>query len=484
MINTAVTKATTDSPHNKTLLGKVIEDLGGATFAVTIANHVFKVMRKGPRNKYYQGVVRLLQSMTPIAVMGHIAYNSVKDYYHQKEGAYDKVSRKIAELLKTPPEEVDDYSVDFGRAIIEWLIEKPKTKRFKILDYMDENFQPIPNIRGHKKVYVFLEHVGVRFMLEVSFSVYGESYIPNITRIHHGRNCYGNMLNFKKEIFGEFIRYFDTKKNVIIYDRSGLSVRPRSVAPVAANHFDILKFTDEIERFIGIQRKRGYAFIGPPGNGKTLILKHLEAQVKGIPFVYVVSSAFKFEGDIRETFEFLKIISPCIVIFEDLDTFGLMSKGHVRLGEFIEGMDSSRSDAGMIVISTLNNSKLVHKSLLNRRGRFDKVRYIGPPINSKQAYDVFCARYMNNVGRDDIAYPLPMNTMESITRRIVDEQLSRADICEMVDMMIVNNIETTVPNLKIAMDEVLGTKEAISKCQEDEPLGIDSSMITGVADGF
>jgi transitional endoplasmic reticulum ATPase len=139
---------------------------------------------------------------------------------------------------------------------------------------------------------------------------------------------------------------------------------------------------------MGIRPPRGALLFGPPGCGKTLIAKALATEsVANIIVVRGPEILSKWVGEsekaIREIFRKARSSSPCVVVFEELDSIARPrgedeTAGNERtLSQILTEMDDSGS-SGVIVIGVTNRPDLIDTSLL-RPGRLDLIVYVAAP---------------------------------------------------------------------------------------------------------
>jgi transitional endoplasmic reticulum ATPase len=147
----------------------------------------------------------------------------------------------------------------------------------------------------------------------------------------------------------------------------------------------------EPEKFakMGIKPSRGALLYGPPGTGKTLLAKALATESNAnIIIVRGPEVLSKWVGEsekaIREIFRKAKASSPCIVVFDELDSLARPRAhdddilGNERvLSQILTEMDDAGS-AGVTVVGITNRPDLIDTSLL-RPGRLDLIVYVGPP---------------------------------------------------------------------------------------------------------
>ena len=156
-------------------------------------------------------------------------------------------------------------------------------------------------------------------------------------------------------------------------------------------HDNLITAIKAPEKFIkiGIRPSRGALLYGPPGTGKSLLAKALATESNAnIILVRGPEVLSKWVGEsekaIREIFRKAKASSPCIVVFDELDSLArpraheddLLGNERV-LSQILTEMDDAGS-AGVIVVGITNRPDLIDTSLL-RPGRLDLIIYAGPP---------------------------------------------------------------------------------------------------------
>ena len=137
---------------------------------------------------------------------------------------------------------------------------------------------------------------------------------------------------------------------------------------------------------MGIRPPRGALLYGPPGCGKTLLGRALATET-GANMILVrgpeILSKWLGESEkaVREIFRKAKTSSPCVVIFDELDSLARYKSGDGGVSETvlsqllteIEGVSSRVS-----IIGITNRPDVLDNSLL-RTGRLDLVLYVSPP---------------------------------------------------------------------------------------------------------
>lgn len=155
-------------------------------------------------------------------------------------------------------------------------------------------------------------------------------------------------------------------------------------------HDNLITAIKEPAKFqkMGIKPPKGALLYGPPGCGKTLLARALATE-SGANMILVrgpeILSKWVGESEkaIREIFRKAKASSPCIVIFDELDSFARTKSGEDSgVGErLLSQLLTEMEDGGasrVIVIGISNRPDLIETSLL-RPGRLDLILYIPPP---------------------------------------------------------------------------------------------------------
>ena len=139
---------------------------------------------------------------------------------------------------------------------------------------------------------------------------------------------------------------------------------------------------------MGIKPPKGALIYGPPGCGKTLLARALATE-SGANMILVrgpeILSKWVGESEkaVREIFRKAKASSPCIVIFDELDSLARFKSseeggvGETILSQLLTEMEEGVSSR-VVVIGITNRPDLLDSSLL-RTGRLDLVLFVSPP---------------------------------------------------------------------------------------------------------
>jgi len=146
----------------------------------------------------------------------------------------------------------------------------------------------------------------------------------------------------------------------------------------------------EPEKFLkmGIKPPKGALLYGPPGCGKTLLARALATE-SGANMILVrgpeILSKWVGESEkaIREIFRKAKTSSPCVVIFDELDSLARYKTGEMSgVGETILSQLLTEMEEGVssrvVVVGITNRPDLLDNSML-RTGRLDLMLFVHHP---------------------------------------------------------------------------------------------------------
>jgi hypothetical protein len=172
--------------------------------------------------------------------------------------------------------------------------------------------------------------------------------------------------------------------------------------------------------------KRGFILSSDPGNGKTTAVRVI---VKELPpdFSAIIASPshMEYSRDIKNICQMARDLSPCLLVFEDIDWIAEDREQSGDAGKLIElmnQMDGLEEFSNVITVGTTNSVETIEKAIKNRPGRFDRIVKITNP-------DEDCRRQMIKLFTRNYTAPKTLN-VERIVK--FTEELSGAhmfDLC-------------------------------------------------------
>ncbi|MEZ6186193.1 MAG: ATP-binding protein [Planctomycetota bacterium] len=137
----------------------------------------------------------------------------------------------------------------------------------------------------------------------------------------------------------------------------------------------------ELYRRHGVPHRRGILLAGPPGNGKTSILRAIGTSA-GVPVV--VTAVDEGGHNLARAFATAADLAPSILCLEDLDS--LVGDGPERT-QFLNLLDGLAPLEGVLVLATTNHPESIDPAITKRPSRFDRVFVIPEPdLAQREAY--------------------------------------------------------------------------------------------------
>lgn len=129
-----------------------------------------------------------------------------------------------------------------------------------------------------------------------------------------------------------------------------------------------------------LRHRRGFLFVGSPGTGKSMMLRHMVRQCHRrhhvAAFMLNITKDTE-DNDVAMLFRDAEHNAPCLIIMEDLDA--LTTECRVSRAHLLAQLDGLDSREGLLVIGTTNNPADVDPALVHRPSRFDRVWHFELP---------------------------------------------------------------------------------------------------------
>lgn len=202
------------------------------------------------------------------------------------------------------------------------------------------------------------------------------------------------IVNFSKKL--KDFEDEDKSKRMKLHAFDGIFLPDNILIDVKTEIECFLNSKDMYKNDLKLPWKRGYMFIGPPGCGKTLLIRTIR-NYWGLR-TFDVQKAIQKDGTVDigslthpttvDMILYPPEQNPIICVMEDIDKFiiyqsvgskGDADAGKVTLHDILKALDGLEQYDGIIIIATTNYARDMSEAILNRPGRFDRIWQINLP---------------------------------------------------------------------------------------------------------
>ena len=187
------------------------------------------------------------------------------------------------------------------------------------------------------------------------------------------------------EVVPTAMREFYVERSKIFWEKDGGLDEAKKILEE-----NLIAAINEPEKFLkmGIKPPKGALLYGPPGCGKTMLARAVSTESGGnMILVRGPEILSKWVGEsekaLREIFRKAKTSSPCVIIFDELDSLARLKSGEESgvgetiLSQLLTEMEEG-SSSRVVVIGITNRPDMIDNAML-RSGRLDLRIFVPPP---------------------------------------------------------------------------------------------------------
>ena len=464
----------------ESLIKHLYESYGNISNVLSLIDMLFKGENE---NTVYKTIKRYM----PFALFGYDLGGRIKSFYKSQNRDVSDVSDDRDDRIKTILDigegkhywSEGDNGCRMNSEILEWLLKSPKVSKFKILKYVELNENKVMSFVGSvdsfSEISILMEYQEKKVLINCSVSGgKGDSEFFKKKYCSFNDMCFEAYTDFQrfqflKAIYLEYLETLNFRENVLSYDYD-IKKRPRITdCDFDFQTLDFKKLKNEITTTLDNGERRGYILAGNPGTGKTSVLLRLEKEMTKYPILYVAPHNLQNDHTINILFSFLKTISPCVVVLEDMDSYSLSDKNE-RTGTLLSWIDNSKEPIEVVFIATINDSCKLNYSIV-RPGRFDEIIDVEEPKVNNEIYNVMKTHYekqkIKNTYYSDIPFIEEKKIKWFTFYRLKKYKFTQAEYCEIVQKIMLQKWEFSNATLIKSRDRLLASRQSIEKYKRE-----------------
>ena len=230
-----------------------------------------------------------------------------------------------------------------------------------------------------------------------------------------------------------------------------------------------LKYPEMLEKY-GIKPVTGILLFGPPGNGKTMMMRQVSKGIKGVTMIEFDTANILKMGineainQIKEQFNIARENAPSIIFIDEID--GLFPKRDMSspqefiqlTSEMLNQIDGIKSFSNVVIMAATNRPDALDPALL-RPGRFDKLIFVRPPEASDRVL-LFKQNLVNIKLDNDVDFEKIGKETKGFTGADI------ANVCRQIKINAVKQNIATDNEIKIKMSDI---EQMIKKTKPSAP---------------
>src|SRR5262245_15272054 len=177
-------------------------------------------------------------------------------------------------------------------------------------------------------------------------------------------------------------------------------------------------------RAAGRTLRHGLLFHGPPGTGKSMVVRYLASTCTQHTVILMTGGQ---QGLVRESCQIARLLAPSIVVLEDVDLVAEerdQNRCPVILHELMNEMDGLGPRAEVIFLLTTNRPEIIETALAARPGRIDQA--IAFPLPDEACRRRLFELYGNGLDLSAVDLPRWVNQTGGVSPAFIEELLRRS----------------------------------------------------------
>ncbi len=316
-----------------------------------------------------------INSGKPIMVIGTTNIPNILDPALLRPGRFDKIIYMPLPDLKAREAIFKVYLRKYPVQNIDYEKLAKKTERFSgadIKNVIDESIKIIAKEAQKKDVIIPISN-------EVVLSIISRTK-PSVS-LAHLENYDEFKMDFERRIGVKKEQHEDEKEGIHWEDVAGLD----NVKEALLETIQLPLLHEDLMKKYKVRPNKGILLFGPPGCGKTLIVRAAANELNA-SFILMSGAELMKKGYtqavsvLKEAFLRAKENTPAILFIDEIETIAPSRAmgGSDIVGQLLTEMDGMKELKGVVVMGATNRPDILDSAIL-RPGRFDKIFYIPPP---------------------------------------------------------------------------------------------------------